>query len=377
MIFPYLYTDMSLKRVFLLSILSASTLLMRAQTPADAIAANDTIRFEDGAWYCGEIADSLFNGYGKMLYPDSTFYEGEWKNGLWEGKGELRYPDGDSYSGQFKQHEFSGYGKYLYADGGSYEGYWENGMFNGPGTMTYSDGSTYSGNWKDDMKDGPGVYYNSSTGSLLKGLFNEDLFIYQNTSEGRNGNNSKANAREDDGKFHYDGLFTLSLTYGMGQILSFHVDYHTSDSFFAGFQLGFNTVSHEIGKVSVTTDDETGEKVTLVGWDWYMDEILTEKTHTAFKISGECGCSLKRFSIGTALGLGLDCTVRNCRSKEENDSYYEPGTLYYRSKITGVRFAYDIFTEYVPNLNLPWFDISLRAGYSNLERFHIGMGVVF
>ena len=85
MIFPYLYTDMSFKHAVILSILSVCTTLLHAATViADAPA--DTIRFDDGSWYTGGIADSLFNGYGKMVYADSTIYEGDWRDGMWNGK---------------------------------------------------------------------------------------------------------------------------------------------------------------------------------------------------------------------------------------------------------------------------------------------------
>ena len=379
MIFPYLYTDMQAKHVVILSILSAYAL--SAKTQDNVATVQDTIRFEDGSWYYGQIADSLFNGHGKMVYADSTVYEGDWKDGLWDGKGELSYPDGDYYEGEFSKHEFSGYGTYIYTDGAKYEGYWKNGMFNGAGTMEYPDGSTYAGEWKDDKRNGLGVYYNASNGTLLRGNFLNDFYIPW-TRNDNTGNRRLPKTREPDypadGKLHLEDHTTIGISYGLGQFLSFHVDYHISDLFFAGAQLGFNTVSHRIGKESETTDDDTGEKVTLVGWDWYMNEILTEETYSMFKISGECGVSWNRFSLGTALGLGLDNTVRNCRSMEGNDSYYEPGTLYYREKITGVKFAYDIFAEFVPNIKMHWLDyISLRLGYSNLDRFHIGIGVVF
>ena len=345
----------------------------------------DTIYFDDGAVYIGQISDSLFNGSGKMIYADSTIYEGEWKNGLWDGKGTLSYPDGDSYTGEFREHTFNGFGKYIYADGGNYEGHWRDGMFNGAGTMNYSDGSIYSGEWKDDMKEGIGVYYSTATGSLYKGYFLYDRLIYTIDDDRQNKSSSgtsqsvlsKNKQKYNDGKFHYDGHTSIMLSYGLGQIFSIHADFHTSDWFFAGFQLGFNTHSYQIGEASITTDDETGEKITLVGWDWYLNEILTENTYPMFKISGECGISWQRLSLGTALGIGLKNTVRNCRSKEENDSYFAPGTLYYRDKITGVKFAYDFFAEYAPNLKLPWFDISLRTGYSNLDRFYMGLGISF
>ena len=383
--FPYLYADMSFKHVFIVSILSLYWLSVHASTPADSIQSADTIRFDDGSWYLGEIADSLFNGYGKMVYSDSTIYEGNWKDGLWDGDGEVLFPDGDYYKGQFKEHQFSGYGIYLYSDNARYEGYWENGMFNGAGTMNYADGSSYTGEWKDDMRNGLGVLYDAGTGYLYRGHFLNDVYIpwdrTDNTNSTDSGNTtagSPAQKQPSDNKIHFDGLTSVAVSYGLEQILTFHVDFHTSDWFFAGFQIGASTSSQGIGEVSVTTDDETGEKVTLVGWDWYMDEVMTENTYTAFKIAGEFGLSLRWFSIGAAVGVGALNTVRNCKSLEKNDSYYEAGTLYYRNKITGSKFNYDLFSDIVLTRKIPFvYSCALRTGWGNLDGFFVGLNVAF
>lgn len=380
---------MSLKRAVILSILSVSAIATHASAINDTIAATDTIWFDDGGWYTGQIADSLFNGYGKMVYADSTIYVGEWKDGLWNGKGELYFPDGDSYNGEFKDHEFSGYGTYLYADGAHYEGYWEQGMFNGSGTMTYNDGSIYAGEWRDDMKNGIGVYYDSQTGALFKGDFSNDLFTgpYDNQTD-----NSYTQQQELPGPYypsrparerpdtcwHWKGDTYLYLTYGTGHIFSIHADFYTSKRFFAGFSFGFCTDTQGIGKESVTYDDDTGEKITLIGWDWYMDEVMTENSYTMFQLAAEGGISWGWFSLGSAIGLGLQNTVRNCRSLPNNDSYYESGTLYYRNKITGVKFVYDVFTDFTVNRSIPYFNsVSLRTGYCNTDGFHIGIGISF
>ena len=102
---PYLYTDMSLKHVFILSLLWVTPSLTRMFAADETPVATDTIFFDDGSWYLGQVSDSLFNGYGKMVYPDSTVYEGEWKDGLWDGNGEIFYSDGDHYKGDFREHE--------------------------------------------------------------------------------------------------------------------------------------------------------------------------------------------------------------------------------------------------------------------------------
>ena len=388
--FPYLYADMSLKRAVILSILSASAIVAYASAAAnDTIVYSDTIWFDDGAWYVGEIADSMFNGYGTMVYADSTIYKGEWKDGLWDGQGELLFPDGDSYNGEFREHEFNGYGSYFYSNGTTYEGYWQNGMFNGSGTMNYADGSIYAGEWKDDKKHGTGVFYNSATGSLLKGQFRNDTFIPQsyetNVNQGYNQSkrqddlfNPYISNRRPDSCWHYRRDAYICFTYGTSQMLSFHADFYNSQYFFAGFSLGFNTLSHRIGEVSVTYDDETGEKITLIGWDWFLDEILTENKYTMFKLSAECGLSWKWFSIGAAAGLGLQNTIRNCRSLAHNPNYYEANTLYYREKVTGVKLTYDIFTDFILSRSIPNIhSCSLRTGYGNIDGLFIGAGLTF
>ena len=85
---------MSLKHVIIPAILSLLAIEAYAGTEHDSFSAPDTIFFEDGSWYYGEIRDSLFNGQGVMFYADSTVYKGSWKDGLWDGDGELYYPDG-------------------------------------------------------------------------------------------------------------------------------------------------------------------------------------------------------------------------------------------------------------------------------------------
>ena len=379
---------MSLKRFVILSILSVSTLVAYASATNDTIAAADTIRFDDGAWYVGQIADSLFNGYGKMTYADGTVYQGEWKDGMWDGQGELSYPDGDYYKGEFSNHQFSGFGKYIYSDGTSYEGYWQDNMFNGSGTMLYANGSIYAGEWKDDRKDGVGVLYDSSTGTLLKGNFSNDMFI-GSKEEQDNWSHLQENFNDDwnpylyqnrrpDDCWHYKGDATVFVSYGTNQTLSFHFDFHASKRFFAGFSMGFNTVSHKIGKESVTYDSDTGEKIVLIDWDEYPDEILTENTYNMLKFSAQCGVSWGWFSIGGAAGVGLKNTVRNCRSMSQYDSFYDPGTLYYREKVTGARFTYDVFTDFVLSRSLPYiYSFSMRTGYSNIDGFYIGAGLSF
>ena len=96
------------------------------------------------------------------------------------------------------------------------------------------------------------------------------------------------------------------------------------------------------------------------------------------KLAAECGISWGWFSLGASTGLSFKNTVRNCRSLPENNSYYEAGTLYYREKVTGVRFAYDIFTDFLLSRSLQYVhSCSMRTGYSNIDGFYIGAGISF
>ena len=131
------------------------------------------------------------------------------------------------------------------------------------------------------MKEGLGVMYDARTQSLYKGYFVKDRFSHpvsdnSDTPDNKPLLNPSPRPVVQDGRFHYKGLTNISLSYGLGQILSIHVHYHISDWFFAGGQLGLNMANYGIGEVSETTNDDTGEKVTLVEWDSYMDEVLTE-----------------------------------------------------------------------------------------------------
>ena len=97
-----------------------------------------------------------------------------------------------------------------------------------------------------------------------------------------------------------------------------------------------------------------------------------------FRLNGEIGVSWGWFSLGTAAGVSVRNTIRNCRSLEHNDSYFEPGTLYYREKVTGAKFAYDIFSDFIISRSIPNIhSCSVRTGYSNIDGFYVGAGLTF
>jgi len=359
---------------------------------AHAQVLNDTILFEDGSLYTGQLSDSVFNGNGKMIYSDNTIYNGEWKNGMWDGKGELHFPDGDFYQGEFHENEFSGYGVYNYSNGARYEGYWKNGKFDGAGTMRYADGSTYTGEWKNDLKEGAGVLYDSADSSLHKGYFHYDQYLTSDHEVYYDIVNGKANETDISKKPKRDSdrdteMFIYSgMTYGLNQLLSIDCSLGREEGFFGGLCLGITMAQHGVGKPAFDIeteyifDPETGEfvsahsdKILYVDWDEYMDEVVTERTYPKAQILAQAGWRWRRLALGGAAGVTIKYAIRNCLGGK--GSAFENGELYYREKITGVGFGYRVFGDVV----LKRFDgshsISFRVGYGNADS--VFMGLIF
>ena len=390
----YLYTDMSLKHVFTVSLLSIGTLLFargacHAQDLSDSIPM-DTILLDDGSLYMGQIRDSLFNGTGKMIYSDGTIYNGQWENGLWQGNGELHFPDGDFYQGEFSRNEFNGTGTYHYSNGASYEGEWKDGRFNGAGRMKYADGSTYAGEWKDDVKEGLGVLYNAPDSILVKGYFHNDLFLttsheyYYDVKQG-NISQIRPSASEEPKEQEYQTFLYTGLSYSTNQLLSLQLAIIRPTGPFIGLSAGVAfEQSNGIGRPSFDYyypdpeyDPETGEyfhfpteKVIYADWDEYMDEVLNERVYPKAQILVEAGWKWKLFALGGGAGVAFNSTIRNCMGGK--GSPFKDGELYYREKLTGTGFAYRVFSDIaVKN------DVSFRIGYGNREGLLMGLGICF
>lgn len=50
-----------------------------------------TIEYNDGSVYKGEVQNGCRDGFGKLLYCDGGFYEGQWRNDKMDGFGALYY----------------------------------------------------------------------------------------------------------------------------------------------------------------------------------------------------------------------------------------------------------------------------------------------
>ncbi|MFN6014086.1 MAG: hypothetical protein ACK47F_05290 [Flavobacteriales bacterium] len=82
----------------------------------------DTLYYESGDIYIGEVMNEMPNGSGKMVCGYGASYKGEWKNTYQHGKGKMIWPSGDNYSGE-----------------------WIYGVQNGKGIMNWSNGDHYEG----------------------------------------------------------------------------------------------------------------------------------------------------------------------------------------------------------------------------------------
>ena len=142
-----------------------------------------TINYDNGNKYVGEVVNGKRNGQGTMYYADGGKYEGNWKDGnrygqgtfywadggkyvgRWEndkrnGQGTFYWANGDIYVGDFLDNKRTGQGTYYFADGDKYVGGFENNKRNGYGTYYYiSGGNKHAGNWKDGNRHGQGTYY--------------------------------------------------------------------------------------------------------------------------------------------------------------------------------------------------------------------------
>ena len=217
----------------------------------------ETIDYESGAQYIGQLKDKLYHGLGTYIFPDGktmytgqwkndkkngqglhifqdgSSYEGTWKNGMMDGKGihtlvdgnsrsgnfkdnffiepvivtgsiqtidfkdgakyvgqmnndkmhgtgTLRTIDGTTYSGDWRENKHHGKGTITYSSGNKYSGKWKNNVFHGQGIFNYNDGSTYTGRFYNGKKHGQGEFVDSSSGSILSGIFKDGKFLAPN-----------------------------------------------------------------------------------------------------------------------------------------------------------------------------------------------------
>lgn len=333
----------------------------------------DSIWFSDGSLYVGQVADSLFNGFGKMIYADSTVYEGTWKDGEWNGTGILTFPDGDQYDGEFRNHQFEGQGKYNYSGGAFYTGSWKNGKFHGVGTLRYEDGSYYAGEWAEDRRNGYGVLYSVPGNYMISGTFSNDDLV-------------KSDGDVEEYIEAYDPPFTNTVSVTMGLRQPFGVQYLAcTGSNFVGISMSTEPCNRTRGRESyIVTED--GIRYDLVWWDDKMEEEMYTGEYTPLSLYFDFGYRGDKFGLGMSVGGALKGLYKNCMATD--DSVFNPGDLYYKTKLYGLRGAYRIYGHYcarkfserktiygTDSHITPQLVVTL--GYGNIDKVFFGIGYLF
>lgn len=113
----------------------------------------DSLEFEDGTEYVGDMIDNKPNGQGSYTWLGGDTYVGEWKDGLSDGKGTMYHASGDVYVGE-----------------------WRNGLRNGQGSYTWVDGTNYTGEYKDNLCDGQGTF-TAASGIKTTGTWSNDYYV--------------------------------------------------------------------------------------------------------------------------------------------------------------------------------------------------------
>jgi len=343
-------------------------LCCHAQAMPDSIRV-DTILLADGSLYMGQIADSLFNGHGLLIYADGTVYEGDWKDGLWDGQGTLVYPDGDIYKGTFRAHVKEGKGTYIYNTGARYDGEWKNDMFNGNGKLLFEDGGVYDGAWKNDKKHGYGQLIPPKGASSTGYFYNDEYLGWPFDTKIKSDSILTDDLKEwgfEQEPIVMAAEMSLGLSYSDKKIATFSLWIEYSEIYFMGASLGFNV------------DPPTQGKIGAFGWMSYPKDVHMEGEYTSSLYTLDLGLRLKRFSMAGAAGIGLNKIYKNCKAngnmKEYINHELDYGEAYHMTTPARGSFVYRAYMRYsIIKKNQPKAMVYL--GYGNSEGLFLGAGV--
>lgn len=137
-----------------LKVLGRSAPISGAVIPAKT----ETIRYNDGRVYTGQVVNGKRHGKGTLTWPSGDIYEGDWRDDKSTGKGKYTWPNGDIYEGDWRADKRTGKGKYTWPDGDIYEGDFVDGKITGKGKKIWTNGSVYEGDWRNDVQNGKGKY---------------------------------------------------------------------------------------------------------------------------------------------------------------------------------------------------------------------------
>lgn len=146
-----------MKKIFLAIIVAAMLLSLTAcGSENTASAGEQTVKFDDGSVFVGEVKDGKPNGQGTMTDALGNEWTGNFVDGVLQGFGTYVGYDLVEYEGMFVDGQFNGMGHRIDANGNDYQGNFVDGMANGFGRIEWSTGCIYEGGMKDDMMDGNG-----------------------------------------------------------------------------------------------------------------------------------------------------------------------------------------------------------------------------
>ena len=115
------------------------------------------------------------SAYGETInYDNGDKYVGEVSNGVPHGHGTYFYAHGDKYIGEYKDGLQHGHGTYIYATGDKYIGEWKDDLEHGHGTYIWANGAKYIGEYKDNI-EWNGVYYNAD--GTVRGTYSNGEWI--------------------------------------------------------------------------------------------------------------------------------------------------------------------------------------------------------
>lgn len=145
-----------------------------APPPSD----EQTLTYQDGTTYTGELSNDMRHGHGKWTSPTGS-YEGQWQADKHHGEGHQTWSDGRTYDGQYEDGSFHGRGRMEWpADEGHkmlYEGQYVKDKKHGKGIFLWADGRTYNGPWHEGRRHGRGIFINTR-GQTKIGFWNHDDF---------------------------------------------------------------------------------------------------------------------------------------------------------------------------------------------------------
>ena len=146
------------------------------------------VKYEDDAFYVGEVTDGNRHGIGTYYWPERTFFKGEFRNNkMWTGNGTVKYGNGDKYQGDLKDGAPHGYGTYYWSDNSSFVGEFLNGnCWTGNGTIKYTNGDVYVGEKRNGKNHGYGIKYIIGYGTIEGEWINDEM-------------HGQGSVREDDG----------------------------------------------------------------------------------------------------------------------------------------------------------------------------------